>query len=414
MGIGPSSKETTLHHFRDPLIEVISRDDEIDFMGIVVEGTPENDSHKQFVAQRAGVMAETMRADGVIVSIDSWGNSHIDFSAVIQAIGERGIPVVGVSFVGNQASFVVKNQYMDTIIDINKNEAGIETTVVGENNTLEADAVKALWILKNKMKKKNPDQGLVEMSETVLRLLTIRSYMINRVVFSDQTEIEKNTLFLKRDVADGIAARYKEIEHIKVNIIEPDQRDVYINSILDISPIATKVFGKTGEGITHALTGVSVLLTGCETGGFQAANIGSSEGRLQEKIVFGRRGTPAESDVIIHVDVLLKNGHARTQEGITAAHMACDEMVDKIRRCLREMNSSYAAEKNTYRDLKRNGVNRVLLLKLISGLGCMYDTGLFPDAPGGCIGCRSIMALANMQVCISPNEYRDGAVHSMS
>lgn len=153
MGLGPSSKETTLHHFNDPLIELISNDKEIDFMGIIVEGTPEINNHKQFVARRAGVLMEAMRADGVIVSIDSWGNSHIDFTAVIQAIGERGIPVVGLSFVGNQAQFVVTNRYMDTIIDINKNEAGIETTVVGENNVVEMDAIKAVAILKNKKKK---------------------------------------------------------------------------------------------------------------------------------------------------------------------------------------------------------------------------------------------------------------------
>ena len=32
MGIGPSTKETTLHHFRDPLLDVVSNDSDIDFM----------------------------------------------------------------------------------------------------------------------------------------------------------------------------------------------------------------------------------------------------------------------------------------------------------------------------------------------------------------------------------------------
>jgi D-proline reductase (dithiol) PrdE len=42
---------------------------------------------------------------------------------------------------------------MDTIVDINKSEKGIETEVVGENNTSEVDAKKAIAFLKLKMRK---------------------------------------------------------------------------------------------------------------------------------------------------------------------------------------------------------------------------------------------------------------------
>ena len=31
MGIGPSTKETTLHHFRDPLVDELCDDTDIDF-----------------------------------------------------------------------------------------------------------------------------------------------------------------------------------------------------------------------------------------------------------------------------------------------------------------------------------------------------------------------------------------------
>ena len=30
MGIGPSTKETSLHHFRDPLLEVVAEDTDLD------------------------------------------------------------------------------------------------------------------------------------------------------------------------------------------------------------------------------------------------------------------------------------------------------------------------------------------------------------------------------------------------
>ena len=42
---------------------------------------------------------------------------------------------------------------MDTIVDMNKSKEGIETEVVGENNTNEIDAKKALAFLKLKMRK---------------------------------------------------------------------------------------------------------------------------------------------------------------------------------------------------------------------------------------------------------------------
>lgn len=154
MGIGPSTKETTLHHFRDPLLNVVSNDDDVDLLGIIVAGTPQENEDKVFVAQRAASWVEAMRADGVIVSIDGWGNSNIDFATALEEIGKRGIPVVGMSFVGTQAQFVVTNQYMDTIVDFNKSKDGIETEVVGENNVVELDAKKALAFLKLKMKNK--------------------------------------------------------------------------------------------------------------------------------------------------------------------------------------------------------------------------------------------------------------------
>ena len=109
MGTGPSTKETTLHHYHDPLCKVLVMDTEVDFLGIVLAGTSDDNEHKTFVARRIGALIEAMRPDGVLVSIDSWGNCHIDFASVIEAVGERNIPVVGLSFVGTQAAFVVVN-----------------------------------------------------------------------------------------------------------------------------------------------------------------------------------------------------------------------------------------------------------------------------------------------------------------
>ncbi|NEZ46039.1 proline reductase [Clostridium niameyense] len=153
MGIGPSTKETSLHHFRDPLLEIVSNDDDIDLLGIIIAGTPQANIEKVFTGQRIGAWVEAMRADGAIVSIDGWGNSNIDFASALEAIGKRNIPVVGMSFVGTQAQFVTTNEYMDTVVDFNKSKEGIETEVVGENNVMPIDAKKALAFLKIKMNK---------------------------------------------------------------------------------------------------------------------------------------------------------------------------------------------------------------------------------------------------------------------
>ena len=154
MGIGPSTKETSLHHFRDPILEICSEDTDIDLLGVVVVGTPQDNKYKNLVGQRAAQWLEAMRADGVILSADGWGNSHVDYANTFEEIGKRGIPTVGVTFNGTNAKFVVTNEYMDTIVDINKSESGTETEIVGENNVDKTAARKALAFLKLKMRKR--------------------------------------------------------------------------------------------------------------------------------------------------------------------------------------------------------------------------------------------------------------------
>ncbi len=154
MGIGPSTKETSLHHFRDPLLDIVSNDTDVDLVGIVLVGTPQDNKEKERVGQRTAQWLEAMRVDGCIVSCDGWGNSHVDYANTLEEIGKRNIPLVGLTFNGVQAKFVVTNKYMDTIVDMNKSKEGIETEVVGENTVDELDAKKAIAFLKLKMRKR--------------------------------------------------------------------------------------------------------------------------------------------------------------------------------------------------------------------------------------------------------------------
>ena len=155
MGIGPSTKETSLHHFRDPLLDVVSADEDLDLMGIMIVGTPDDNEDKILVGTRAAVWAEAMRADGVILSSDGWGNSDVDFANTVEQMEIRGIPVIGLKFSGTVGQFVVTNDYLDGILDINKSAEGVETNVVGENNVTQLDARKVTALLKLKMRKRD-------------------------------------------------------------------------------------------------------------------------------------------------------------------------------------------------------------------------------------------------------------------
>lgn len=152
MGVGPSTKETTLHHFRDPLVDVFSADPDIDFQGVVVVGTPQDNTLKNLVGQRVAKWLQAMQTNGAILSADGWGNSDVDFMNTMSEIGDAGISIIGLKFIGKQATFVVTNEYTPFVLDINKSETGTETTVVGENNLDHRDANKALGFLKLKMR----------------------------------------------------------------------------------------------------------------------------------------------------------------------------------------------------------------------------------------------------------------------
>ena len=145
MGIGPSTKETSLHHFRDPLVDIVGSDSGIDLMGVLLFGTSDDNKEKLRNSKRAAIMAEGMRADGVILTSDGWGNSDVDYTNCVEEL----------NFSGTMATFVVENEYLqNNIIDINKNPEGLESNIVGENNMTADDVKKALMILKIRMKEK--------------------------------------------------------------------------------------------------------------------------------------------------------------------------------------------------------------------------------------------------------------------
>ena len=79
------------------------------------------------------------------------------------------------------------------------------------------------------------------------------------------------------------------------------------------------------------------------------------------------------------------------------------------------MNRYQATERRRLTDTVRPGKPRIALVKMTSGVSAMGDTAMFPDEPGGFNGSRSVMDYThNLPVFVTPHEYMDGIVHSLS
>ena len=61
MGLGPSIKMITLHHFRCPVTAALSRGEDIAFTGIIVDAVSEVCDDKIYTAKRVGDLAQAAR-----------------------------------------------------------------------------------------------------------------------------------------------------------------------------------------------------------------------------------------------------------------------------------------------------------------------------------------------------------------
>lgn len=251
-------------------------------------------------------------------------------------------------------------------------------------------------------------------NEILLRRLVIKSFHIDKVLFGDMNSIENRTLTISKETVNLILENEETIDSININLISPEDHNMWVNSIMDIIPISTKVLGQLGEGITHTLTGVYVMLTGMSKDGFQMAEFGSSEGILKENMVLGRAGTPGNTDFIINFDVIFKSGYPFDRNLPLVAHRSCDKFMQELREILKNIDGRGAAEVNEYYDKIRPGKKKVVIVKQIAGQGAMYDNQLFPKEPSGFVGGRSIIDMANVPIIVTPNEYRDGVLRAMT
>lgn len=250
--------------------------------------------------------------------------------------------------------------------------------------------------------------------EKDLRRLVIRAFHMNEVEWGEHCDITADgKMAVSKEMLENLAAEYGTIEKIDVQIIEPGDHDRYSETIMDIIPISAKVLGKIGEGISHTVTGVYVMLTGVDVDGKPTHEFGSSEGNLKEHLYLNRAGTPADDDYIISFDVTFASGMGQERQGPTEGHLACDKFIQLYRDKIRKFRGDKCTERHEYHDIVRPGKDRVLIIKQVAGQGAMYDTHFFPQEPSGAEGTRSIIDMGNMPVLVTPNEYRDGIIRSM-
>lgn len=251
-------------------------------------------------------------------------------------------------------------------------------------------------------------------SDKDIRRLVIKSFHINKVEFGLENSMKNGCLTIDKSILNEFIEAEELIEKIEIDIIEPGQHNKFVNSIMDIIPISTKVLGQIGEGVTHTLTGAYVMLTGIDSDGKQMAEFGSSEGILKEQMVFGKAGTPLKEDYIIHIDVTLKGGLPFERKLPLAAHKACDKFIQNFRNILKKIDGRESSESYEYYDKIKPGKKKVVIVKQIAGQGAMSDNNILSEEPSGLVGGKSIIDMENVPIILSPNEYRDGALRAMT
>ena len=244
--------------------------------------------------------------------------------------------------------------------------------------------------------------------------LTVKAYPVTEVCYGEENRVTVDgRMTVCKNIAEKILAQEPLIKEIDIRIIMPDEHRQHTNTVMDVSPLATKVLGRVGEGITHTLTGVYVILTGVDESGRQICNFGASDGILEEKIAWGRAGTPLRSDVLISFDVVLKEGSWADRPGPEAAHRACDTYCQIFREQIKKFNGYKCAEKHVFQETYEPGKKDVYIVKEVSGQGAVYDTRMFGHEPCGFEGGKSVIDMGCMPALVTPNEFRDGIMRAM-
>lgn len=156
MGIGTSMKETTKHYYKDPLLEVVSNDKDVNLRGIVIIGSPDANEDKMRAGERVGALIESMHVDGALFSCNGEGNNHVDYAKSIEETEKRGIPVSVLSFSPTDR-YVVNTDFIKSSVCFYQSSdptlpTGQCSYILAEQTYEKKHVVQALALLKQRMK----------------------------------------------------------------------------------------------------------------------------------------------------------------------------------------------------------------------------------------------------------------------
>jgi len=248
----------------------------------------------------------------------------------------------------------------------------------------------------------------------VVGTLVNRTFAIADVKIGKETSIKNGVLTIRENLCKDALKDNPLVKKLEMDIIPVNNRHVYSNTIMDVIPVAAKVEGVLGEGVTHTLNDVVFVLTGVDESGVQVHEFGSCEGYLDEKIDYGKPGCPDQNDIMVRVHATIQEKTGMERRGPHAAHKACDVIIQEIRNVMKKMPASEAVKEEIFENVKRHGRPRVLLVKEIMGQGAMHDNVMLPTEPAGVPGGRQNVDLGNVPVVFSVNECRDGGIHALT
>ena len=184
---------------------------------------------------------------------------------------------------------------------------------------------------------------------------------------------------------------------------------------MDVQPIATKEGdADLGTGVTRVLDGVVMMLTGTDEDGVQIGEFGSSEGYLDENIMWNRPGCPDKGEIFIKGNIVIQEKTNMERRGPMAAHTAFDIITQEIREVMKELDESLVTDTQELKQVRRPGKKKVVIVKEIMGQGAMHDNFILPVEPVGILGARANVDLGNVPVCMSPLEVLDGCIHALT
>ncbi len=253
-----------------------------------------------------------------------------------------------------------------------------------------------------------------KIEDEIVGTLVKREFSVKEVKLGKETSFQNGVLVIREDLCKDALKADPLVKKVEIDIITPDNRHVYSNTIMDVIPVATKVDGQLGEGTTHILNDMVFMLTGVDEAGVQVHEFGSCEGYLDEKIDYGKPGCPDKNDIMVRVHATIQEKTGMERRGPYSAHKACDVIIQEIRSVLKEIPASQAVKEERYDQVKRHGRPRVLLVKEIMGQGAMHDNVMLPTEPAGVPGGRQNVDLGNVPVVLSINEVRDGGIHALT